>query len=161
MFWENDKLVSQSSPPQQNQDRRQCPEFLLHFKVQSFEARRWWLSGHPGGLACSWLLSTSGSLLETACGACTALGHAAARASRSHAPGREHRNAQVTASPGGWDSERGSLLEATGRVAAEETWPVERTGRCTVPEQVTSQQAVNKTARISLFSWNYVSSGVE
>ena len=56
-----------SNRPQQGLDKSQCPQFLLHFRAQSFGARRWLLSSlspHPGGLACSQLLSMSGSLLK-------------------------------------------------------------------------------------------------
>ena len=68
---------------QQGQDKEQCLEFLLHFKVQSFGACRWLLSSfspHQGGLACSQLLSISRSLLELVFGAHRAMGHATAGA---------------------------------------------------------------------------------
>ena len=42
--------------PQQDQNKEQCPQFLLYFKVSSFGACRWLLSDHPGSLACSQLL---------------------------------------------------------------------------------------------------------
>ena len=71
-----------------NQDKRKCPEFLFHFKVQSSETYRRLLSSHPGSLACS-QLSISGSLLKPANGARVAMGHAAAKGTRSHVPGRE------------------------------------------------------------------------
>ena len=67
------KTHTQSNHPQQDQNKSQCPEFLLHCKVPSFEARRQMLSSHPGSLVCSQLLPISGSLLE-------AMGHIAAKA---------------------------------------------------------------------------------
>ena len=81
VIWEDGRLLSQSPSPQHDQDKSQCPEFLLQFKVQSFEARRWL---HPSKVTCSWLLLLiSGSLRAAVCGGCAALGYAAARASRS------------------------------------------------------------------------------
>ena len=49
-----------------------------------------------------------------------AMGHASARAARLRALGKEHMNIPVKASPGGQKSERGSLPEAMGPVAAKE-----------------------------------------
>lgn len=60
-----------------------CPEFLLQLTVQCSGDHELLLishSLHPGSFACSWLVFVSGSLLEPACGSCTATGHVAARA---------------------------------------------------------------------------------
>ena len=70
--------------------KSQCRELLLNFKVQSFGTYRQLLSGlslHPGSLACSQLLSISGSLLEPTCGARAAMGHVVAGAPWSRDPG--------------------------------------------------------------------------
>ena len=78
--------------PQEGQDKSRCPEFLLHFKVQFFGAFRQLLSSltpRPGILTCSLLLFISGSLMEPVCGSHTTMGHTAARAIWSHAPGEE------------------------------------------------------------------------
>ena len=61
-----------SNRPQQGQDKDQCPEFWLQFKVR---VHRRLLSSHPCSLTCSRLLSLSDSLLESVCGACVAMGH--------------------------------------------------------------------------------------
>lgn len=63
--------------PQQDQDKIQGAESLLHVKVQCFGTCRWLLSSpspHLGSLACSKLLCISGSLLELVYGACMAHG---------------------------------------------------------------------------------------
>ena len=99
-----------SSCPQQGQDKCQCPEFLLHFKVESFGARRQLLSGFRPIQVASWLLPVLASLLDPACGAHVTRGHAAARASWSCALGWESELA--SASPGVQERQRGSLVEA-------------------------------------------------
>ena len=53
-----------SNRPQQGQDKDQCPEFWLQFKVR---VHRRLLSSHPCSLTCSRLLSLSDSLLESVC----------------------------------------------------------------------------------------------
>ena len=61
-------FLSWKNHPQQCQ----YPRFLLHGKVQSFAACRHLLSSfspYPGSLACSPLLSPSGSILDPVCGA--------------------------------------------------------------------------------------------
>ena len=91
--WENGELPSQNPFPHQDREKRQCREFPLQFKVQSFGAHRQLLSGHrphPGSLSCSWTLFISGSLLEPACRALTTMDHAAARPA-SASPGEQHR----------------------------------------------------------------------
>ena len=107
--------------PRQGQGKSQCPEFLLHFKVQSFGAHRQLLSSlshYPGSLACSWLLSISGPLLEPARVAYMAMGM---RLLEPHGwvllgeraqecTGAVHHQVGKTA------RETGSLLEAMGHV---------------------------------------------
>ena len=108
--WENGELPSQNPFPHQDREKRQCREFPLQFKVQSFAAHRQLLGSHslrPGSIACPLLLFISGSLLEPACGTHTAMGHVAARTTWLHIPGREHANAPASASPGGQERERG------------------------------------------------------
>ena len=122
------KTHTQSNHPQQDQNKSQCPEFLLHLKVPSFGVCRQLLSGHPGSLACSQLLPISGSVLEPACGASAAVGHASS--SKLCTPRVE--NMPTHASPGGRESERVSFLEAMGHVAAKATWSMDRTGEFTI-----------------------------
>ena len=108
MIWENGKLLSTSPSPQH--DKTKDPEILIQFKIYPFEAHRWLLSGHPGSSACSQLLSTSSSLLESACGAYSATGHArAARLSKGTSKcitrwwvGREKERERETSSCRSW-----------------------------------------------------------
>lgn len=113
---------------QQDQGKSQCPEFLLQFKVQCFGAcRRLSSHGpHPGCVAS--LLFISGSLLEPVCGARRATGCAAARATGLWLP-EEHTGQCITKSAR--ESPRGSLPKST--------WPMERSGQCTVQVQVLGQ----------------------
>ena len=100
--WENDRFPSQNhllllvwkkvQPCSARLSRSQRSEIVLYFKVQFFGACRQLLRGLspcPGSLACSWLLSISGSLLGPSCRACMAISHAVARATWSHAPGQK------------------------------------------------------------------------
>ena len=60
-------LLPWSPSPQQDQQKSQCPEFLPQFKVQSFGAHRWLLSGrspHIVSLGCLWQLPVSDCLLH-------------------------------------------------------------------------------------------------
>ena len=84
MIWEKgsqplQKTYGKPSHPKPDQNKKQCPEFLL----PSFGNHRWLLSGHPGSLACSWLLAASGSFLEIACGTSAAISHTPSRATKS------------------------------------------------------------------------------
>ena len=108
MAWENGRLPSQRlSPPfamekvqlslasQRQKPISRVPEFLIHFKVQSFGALRQLLSGlipYAGILAFvanQKMLSISGPFLEPACEAHMAMSHVAAGAAWSHVPERE------------------------------------------------------------------------
>ena len=51
------KNQTKTSRSQQDQNKRQCLVFLVHFKVPFFGACRQLLSGHSGSLACFQLLS--------------------------------------------------------------------------------------------------------
>lgn len=55
--WQTHVLRLKSSCPHQDQNKRHCLEFLLHFKEWSFGARGSKLSGQPGSLAYSQLLT--------------------------------------------------------------------------------------------------------
>ena len=113
----------ESNCPPRDQNKSQCSEFLLYFKVQSFGAHGWLssFSPHPGNLTCSQLLSISGSLLEAMW---------ATRASRSCTPGRGCKHTGNCIIQCG--RERDFVLEAMGCVAARATWSRERTGKYTV-----------------------------
>ena len=69
-----------SNHPHQDQNKSQCPEFLLHFNILGFGASIWLLSSLPRSLARSLMLPVSDCLLE-------AMGHVADKASFFLSPG--------------------------------------------------------------------------
>ena len=70
------KSKTKSNHPQQDQDKGQYQEFLLHFMAPSFGVHRHLLCGHPGSLTRYQLLSIADSFPEV-------MGHSAARDARS------------------------------------------------------------------------------
>ena len=78
------KNQTRPSHPQQDQHKKQCPEFLLHFKVLLFGAHMYLLSSHPGSLACSPLLSAFRLPLEACVWSWCSIGHAVTKDASSH-----------------------------------------------------------------------------
>ena len=74
----------------------------------------------------------SGSLLEVAYGASTAIGYVVSKATRSYTPRPESMQMYQRMLHQVGKRGRDSLLEAMGHVMAKVTWPMESTGQCTM-----------------------------